>query len=61
LPTQAVDKVAVLASGETVRHLAFVGGGTTTIPLTTFHDRATDEEVAGLVRWQLERLGQTLS
>ncbi len=61
LPTGAVDKVAVIASGEAMRHLAVVGGETTTIPLTTFHDRSTDEDVAGLVRWQLERLGRTFS
>jgi hypothetical protein len=59
LPTSGVDKVAVVASGEAMRHLALVGSGSTTIPLTTLHDRTTDEEVAGLVRWQLERLGRT--
>jgi len=61
LPTDSVDKVAVIASGEAMRHLAMIGGGTTTIPLTTFHGRGTDEDAAGLVRWQLERLGHSLS
>lgn len=60
LPTPSVDKVAVVASGQAMRHQAMVGSGATMIPLTTLHDRTTDEEAAGLIRWQLERLGYTL-
>ena len=64
VPLDAVQKVTVGPENRSETfgsHVAVVVARREVLPMTTFHDVRTDREVAGLVRWQLERLGRRLA